>query len=250
MNQYHLFEVLGHGKDSTVYKGRKKQTICYCAIKRVPKTAKARVLQEVRAMTALQHNNVLRFHSWCETRNHLWLVLEYCVGGDLLTLLKEEPVLSEDSVRGFGQDLALALQHAHANGLVYCDLKPSSILLDEKGSLKLGGFGLSQKIATVQPLTLQQAKRASPAYMAPELFQSGPQSTASDLWALGCILYECAAGQPPFSASSPTQLVQDIMAADPAPVADVSAAFEDLITRLLDKNPATRIGWEDACLGW
>lgn len=64
-----------------------------------------------------------------------------------------------------------------------------------------------------------QAKRASPAYMAPELFQSGPQSTASDLWALGCILYECAAGQPPFSASSPTQLVQDIMAADPAPVA-------------------------------
>ena len=92
------FRVLGHGKDSTVYKGRKKQTICYCAIKRVPKTAKARVLQEVgsvslcqtdapgfrsighepsqskaafmqvRAMTALQHNNVLRFHSWCAAR--------------------------------------------------------------------------------------------------------------------------------------------------------------------------------------
>ena len=60
----------------------------------------------------------LFFTCRCETRNHLWLVLEYCVGGDLATLLKEEPVLSEDSVRGFGQDLALALQHVHANGLV------------------------------------------------------------------------------------------------------------------------------------
>lgn len=54
----------------------------------------------------------------CETRNHLWLVLEYCVGGDLMTLLKEEPVLSEDSVHGFSRDIALALQHVHANGLV------------------------------------------------------------------------------------------------------------------------------------
>ena len=63
-----------------------------------------------------------------------------------------------------------------------------------------------------------QARRASPAYMAPELFQNGPQSTASDLWALGCVMYECAAGRPPFSANSLTALVQDIMAADPAPI--------------------------------
>lgn len=67
-----------------------------------------------------------------------------------------------------------------------------------------------------------QAKRASPAYMAPELFQNGPQSTASDLWALGCIMYECAAGKPPFSASSLTKLVQHVMAADPAPIAGAS----------------------------
>ena len=54
----------------------------------------------------------------CETRNHLWLVLEYCVGGDLMSLLKEEPGLSEDSVQGFARDIALALQHVHASGLV------------------------------------------------------------------------------------------------------------------------------------
>ena len=65
---------------------------------------------------------------------------------------------------------------------------------------------------------LWQAKRASPAYMAPELFQNAPQSTASDLWALGCIMYECAAGAPPFAATSLTRLVQDIMTADPAPI--------------------------------
>ena len=65
---------------------------------------------------------------------------------------------------------------------------------------------------------LWQAKRASPAYMAPELFQNAPQSTASDLWALGCVMYECAAGAPPFAAASLTRLVQDIMTADPAPI--------------------------------
>ena len=75
------------------------------------------VCSEKRAWGKGQGQETVYVHR-CETRNHLWLVLEYCVGGDLYTLLKEEPVLSEDSIHGFAHDIALALQHVHANGLV------------------------------------------------------------------------------------------------------------------------------------
>ncbi|KAL8486293.1 hypothetical protein ACS0TY_023122 [Phlomoides rotata] len=87
MNQYHIYEAIGRGKYSTVYKGRKKKTIEYYAIKSVDKSQRSKVHQEVRTLHTLDHSNVLRFHTWYETSAHLWLVLEYCVGGDLLTLL-------------------------------------------------------------------------------------------------------------------------------------------------------------------
>lgn len=72
-----------------MYKGRKKKTIIYYAIKSVEKSQKPRVLQEVRTMHALDHNNLLKFYAWYETTNHLWLILEYCSGGDLMSLLKQ-----------------------------------------------------------------------------------------------------------------------------------------------------------------
>jgi serine/threonine protein kinase len=89
MNQYHIYEAIGHGKCSTVYKGRKKKTIEYFACKSVDKSRKNKVLQEVRILHSLNHPNVLKFYAWYETSAHMWLVLEYCVGGDLRTLLQQ-----------------------------------------------------------------------------------------------------------------------------------------------------------------
>ena len=91
-----------------------------------------------------------------------------------------------------------------------------------------------------------QAGRGTPTYMAPELFQEGAaQSTASDLWALGCVLYECAAGDPPFLNDSFQELVRRILHDEPQELPDASPEFADLITRMLDKNPATRITWTE-----
>ena len=89
-----------------------------------------------------------------------------------------------------------------------------------------------------------QAARGTPAYMAPELFQQGAaQSTASDLWALGCIFYECFTGRPPFENPSFHELVSSILNADPSPLHSDDTHFIDLVSRLLDKNPATRMSW-------
>ncbi|XP_058723866.1 serine/threonine-protein kinase RUNKEL-like [Vicia villosa] len=252
MNQYHIYEAIGRGRYSTVYKGRKKKTIEYFAIKSVDKSQKNKVLQEVRILHTLDHQNVLKFYSWYETSAHLWLVLEYCVGGDLLSILRQDIQLPEESVNELACDLVRALQYLHSNGIIYCDLKPSNILLDENGRTKLCDFGLARKlkeISKVPSSSLPQAKRGTPSYMAPELFEDGGvHSYASDFWALGCVLYECYTGKPPFVGREFTHLVKSIIS-DPTPPlpGNPSRPFVNLINSLLVKDPAERIQWPELC---
>ncbi|KAF6176628.1 hypothetical protein GIB67_034490 [Kingdonia uniflora] len=252
MNHYHIYEAIGRGKYSTVYKARKKKTIEYFACKSVDKSQKPKVLQEIRVLHSLEHPNVLRFYAWYETSAHLWLVLEYCVGGDLMTLLGQDGQLPEDSVHDLARDLLKALQFLHSNGIIYCDLKPSNILLDENGRTKLCDFGLARRLSDISKTPssqLPQAKRGTPCYMAPELFQDGGvHSYASDFWALGCVLYECYTGRPPFVGKEFTQLVKSILS-DPIPPlsGNPSLTFIHLINSLLIKDPAERIQWSELC---
>ncbi|KAB2599468.1 serine/threonine-protein kinase ULK4-like [Pyrus ussuriensis x Pyrus communis] len=252
MNQYHIYEAIGHGKCSTVYKGRKKKTIEYFAIKSVEKSQKSKLLQEVKILHTLDHQNILKFYWWYETSAHLWLVLEYCVGGNLMTLLNQDKQLPEESIHDLGCDLVRALLFLHSKGIIYCDLKPSNILLDENGRTKLCDFGLARKLSDISQIpssSLPQAKRGTPCYMAPELFEDGGvHSYASDFWALGCVLYECYAGRPPFVGREFTQLVKSIIS-DPTPPlpGTPSRSFVNLINSLLIKDPAERIQWPELC---
>ena len=281
MDRYHIYEAIGKGKHSTVYKGRRKKTIQYYAIKSIDKSQRQRVLREVQVLRATNSNYILKFHAWYETANHLWLVLEYCVGGDLLGVLKQDARLPEPSVKTFAIDLVSALRVSHEAGVLHCDLKPSNLLIDEDGRLKLCGFGLARKVTEVL-LKVDGLKGAggssgdqsngsstatshklvgTPCYMAPELFgEDGVHSFASDLWAVGCVLFECACGKPPFVRNSLTELMEMILTDDPNFDVDennekengiaknkneMSADFVDLVSGLLEKDPARRITWEE-----
>lgn len=252
MNDYHVFEAIGHGKHSTVHKGRKKKTLEYFACKSVDKSQRSKVLQEVKVLHALNHPNVLKFCACYETSAHFWLVLEYCVGGDLMTLLRQDVHLPEDSVHDLACDLVRALLYLHSKGIIYCDLKPSNILLDENGHAKLCDFGLARKLSDISKTpssSLPHARRGTPYYMAPELFQDGGvHSYASDLWALGCVLYECYTGRPPFTAREFTQLAKSILS-DPTPPlpGTPSRPFVNLVSSLLVKDPYERIQWPELC---
>lgn len=147
MNNYHIYEEMGRGKFSVVYKGRKKKTIEYVAIKSVERSRRQKLMNEVRIFHNLQHKNVLRFHNWYETRNHLWIVFEFCPGGDLFKLIEEDKKLPEKTVKKFAFELIEGLSYLHENGVIYADLKPSNILINEFSNLKFGDFGLSKKIA-------------------------------------------------------------------------------------------------------
>lgn len=194
MNNYHLYEEIGHGKFSKVYKGRKKFTIRFVAVKSFEKSRREKVLTEAEILSKLSHPNVLGFVNMYETRNHLWAIFEYCAGGDLLRLLKQDGSLPEDQVRIFGGDICAGLLHVHSRGIVYADLKPANILFDENETLKLCDFGQAQRVEAIERALAegrQPPRKGSPQYMAPELFlDGGIHSFASDLWSLGCVLFE------------------------------------------------------------
>ena len=158
-----------------VYKGRKKKTIQYVAVKSVERCRRKKLMNEVGIFHNLIHKNVMRFHNWYETRNHLWMILEYCPGGDLYSLLEVEKRLPEPTVRKFAFELLEGLSYLHENGIIFADLKPANILLNEFSQLKYGDFGLSKKITDLPqkssaPDANLDEKQGAPYYMAPELF--------------------------------------------------------------------------------
>ena len=94
----------------------------------------------------MKNRHILKFYNWYETRNHLWIIFEYCAGGDLLQLIEQDKKLPEMTIKKFGRDLTQGLYYLHANGVIYCDLKPSNVLLNEYSTLKLCDFGLARKL--------------------------------------------------------------------------------------------------------
>ena len=275
MNNYHIYEVLGRGRQSVLYKGRKKKTVEYYAIKSVEKGAKAAVMAEVKILHALRHINVMRFFNWYETNNHIWLILEYCVGGDLRGLLRQDGRLPESAIRAFAAHLVVALRYIHSRGVVYGDLKPQNIVYDENSVLKLSSFKLAKHVSEIRPegagYTAEEdgsnedreksgvgtsaqlgRRKGSSLYMAPEIFlEGGVQSFQSDAWALGCVLFEMATGAPPFAAPTMAELIRRIQEDDTPslPPGEFSPEFEDLLFRLLEKDPYLRLCWHDAAGG-
>lgn len=110
MEKYHIYEEIGKGGFSQVFKGREKKKIEYVAIKRIEKSVMSKIVSEVQVMHKLSHIHMLKFYDWYETRNNLWLILEYCTGGDLASILKQDGHLPENSIRIFGRDMISALR--------------------------------------------------------------------------------------------------------------------------------------------
>lgn len=121
MNNYHIYAELGKGKGSIVYKGRAKKSIEYVAIKSVEKAYKKKVLNEVAVLYSLQpHAHILKFINWYETSRHIWLIVAYCTGGDLLQMMKQDHSMPEYSCQRFAADLLAGLQFVHSKGYIYC----------------------------------------------------------------------------------------------------------------------------------
>ena len=258
MNNFHLYEEIGHGKNSTIYKGRRKFSIEYLAIKSVEKSKRSRVANEVLISQILFDSdlaspaNICRAYQWHETRNHLWVISDYCAGGDLLRVLKQdERINSESQIFSFFSNILSGLICMHSNKIIFADMKPGNILFTESGEIKLCGFAVSQKIDDLEQVladpSKQAPRRGSPYYMAPELFmENGFHSFASDFYALGCVLYEMITGKTPYShVKSFGELQRTVVRSSQVPLDNLgfSPELRNLIARMLEKDPRQRITW-------
>uniref|UniRef100_A0A8D3EDR1 Unc-51 like kinase 4 n=1 Tax=Scophthalmus maximus TaxID=52904 RepID=A0A8D3EDR1_SCOMX len=250
MENFMLYEELGSGSSSVVYKGRRKGSLSYVAIVRADKAKRPEITNHVRLSHALYHQNIVRFHEWYETSNHIWLVVELCTGGSVESVIDQGGCLSEDVVRVFGWDLVKGLKHIHESGIIFSDLKPAKILLDGSGTLKFGNFCLSKvEGETLESFfyllftseeadgtenfdKMRKRLQGSPTYSAPEVLQGSETSMSSDLWALGCVLYYMYTGKPPFYSDSCTELSEMIMYQEPPPPRQTGNAYAFTYTHL------------------
>lgn len=243
MNNYVLNDEIGQGSFSTIYKGRYRSTTEFYAIASIDKKRRERVVNCVQMLRSLHHPNIIEFHNWYETNNHLWIITELCNGGDMGTVLKSNVQLKSVAVQTFARDIAVGLMYVHSKGLIYNDLQTRNLLLDSTATLRFHDFSLCCSFADAKACPVI----GTPQYMAPEFFIGDHplHSIASDLWSLGCVIYELATGKPLFDASDLDTLLTDIITRVPPRVPGSSDAMDTLLRGLLEKDPLQRFTWAD-----
>lgn len=203
-----------------------------------------RVLRE-----AGPHPFVVECHSGFQTNDAVVLVLEYVSGGDMYDLMKKHGCLTEAQARFYLAEIIVALKELHRHDFVFRDLKLENILIDEKGHVRLTDFGLAGKFISGEPGEQAIFDISGTAiYQAPEMLMGKGHGRVVDWWALGVLAYVLMAGRPPFAADESREMLhhriqnKKLDLEDDDRLSHISPQCRDLIYRLLDKNPATRLG--------
>ena len=229
---------------SEVYLAQDRKTTREVAIKLVHANDIycARFRREVQIMSVLQHKHILPVLDYGEYEAWLYLVTPYIAQGTLDTCLAAGPLSCEEA-NEILQQLADALQFAHEHGIIHRDIKPSNVLLAEGRHVYLADFGLVKSEGEQGSLTQSGFLVGTPAYIAPEMVD-GPATTASDIYALGVLLYQMLTGQPPFQADTPLALVWKHLQEEPMLPSTLnpalSPAVDAVILRALEKDPEER----------
>ncbi|KAG8014815.1 Maternal embryonic leucine zipper kinase [Nibea albiflora] len=199
---YEVYETIGSGGFAKVKLGRHILTGEKVAIKIMNKKDLGddlpRVKVEIEAMKSLSHQHVCRLYHVIETSTQIFMVLEYCVGGELFDYIIAKDRLSEEETRVFFRQIVSALAYVHSQGYAHRDLKPENLLIDEDHNLKLIDFGLCAKPKGGLGYELMTCC-GSPAYAAPELIQGKAYiGSEADVWSMGVLLFALLCGYLPF----------------------------------------------------
>ena len=254
MSNFNLNEQIYENNDKSIkiFKTRFSSSIKYIAVKVYSKkNNRNKYSYEYDTIHNIKGEGILNIISSAEDSNYFYMVEEYCATGDLSRCLwnnKNNRYL-ERTIKSIGIQLLSGLQTLHKNGIIHCNLKPSNIVIDEYGNVKICDFKKCLKLSKMTNDLIQKNKCAmTPCYTAPELFRKdGKYSFKSDLWALGCILFELAVGQVPFFDNSIDNLINKIIKEevnfDRKELIKYSDNFIEVIKKLLIKEPNDRITW-------
>ncbi|MGW3625798.1 protein kinase domain-containing protein [Streptomyces sp. NPDC000880] len=205
-----------------------------------------RFLREARLTSRLSHQGIPAVYDHGSHDGELYLVMELVPGRDLDSVLKDEGPLAVDRAAGITQSVAEVLAYAHGQGIVHRDLKPSNLMITPSGEVKVLDFGVAAALEPRPGETRFTAANATPGtvvYMAPEQ-AVGKTVPASDLYSLGCVLYELLAGSPPFTDGSPFMLYHQHANVPVPPLSGhrpgIPPGLRKLVEGLLEKNPEER----------
>lgn len=216
LQDFHLRVVLGKGSFGKVFLAELKSTGEVFALKSLKKDL---VIQEDDVECTLNEKQVLALtgkppfltslHSCFQTKEHLFFVMEFIQGGDLMFHMMEKGKFPESTVRFYSAEIVLGLQWLHERGIVYRDLKLDNILLDSEGHIKVADFGLCKE--GVKDPSTTKTFCGTPDYIAPEIISYRPYGISVDWWALGILMYEMMVGRPPFDGDTDDELFDNIL---------------------------------------
>eukprot|EP00878_Enallax_costatus_P040720 GHUV01047074.1.p1 GENE.GHUV01047074.1~~GHUV01047074.1.p1 ORF type:complete len:291 (+),score=88.91 GHUV01047074.1:747-1619(+) len=205
------------------------------------------IRNERNILDQLHHPGVVELHFTFQDAESLYLGLEYCPNGELYEQLQERGSLPMAEAVQYAAEIVDILAYLRSKEVMHRDLKPENLLLDEQGHLKLIDFG-SAKALFLPPIERGSGNRATSfvgtaEYVSPEVLNNTGISYAADLWALGCIIYQMLTGLPPFKGASEYLTFQLIASRSVVFAEDFPPVAEDLVDRLLQLDPADRIGY-------
>jgi serine/threonine-protein kinase len=248
---YRVEALLGHGGMGVVYRAWHLRLNRAVALKMLLAGPCARpeelerFLREAQAVAGLRHANIVQVYDVGDVEGRPYFTMELVEGGDLAERIQGVPKPARQAA-ALTATLADAVHAAHQSGILHRDLKPSNILLARDGTPKVTDFGLARRLEGNGGLTLSGAPLGTPSYMAPEQARGDKRALgpATDVYALGAILYELLTGRPPFRADTGAATLQQVVADEPAPPArlnpQVPRDLETICLKCLNREPHKR----------
>ncbi|XP_050147030.1 serine/threonine-protein kinase ATG1a-like isoform X1 [Malus sylvestris] len=255
IGDYILGPKVGSGSFAVVWRSRHRQLGTEVAVKEIDKKPLSpkvsdNVLKEISILSTINHPNIIRLFEAIQTEDRIFLVLEYCDGGDLADYIRRHGKVSETVARHFMRQLAAGLQVLQEKHLIHRDLKPQNLLLsttvEDTPHLKIGDFGFARSLIGGLADTLC----GSPLYMAPEIIQNQKYDAKADLWSVGAILFQLVTGKPPFDGNNQLQLFQNILTSTElrfpeGALEELHPDCVDLCRSLLRLNPVERLSFTE-----
>ncbi|EQC35786.1 AGC protein kinase [Saprolegnia diclina VS20] len=249
IEEFDLLKVLGKGSFGKVMMVRKKDTQKIYAMKTLRKAALIKRNQlghtktERNILQTIKHPFLTTLSYAFQTPEKLYLVMDYCSGGELFFWLKKDRRFSQSKARLFAAEILLALEELHNHDIIYRDLKPENILLDSEGHIRLTDFGLSKEAVTgAGAVGGTKTFCGTPEYLAPEILENKGHGKAVDWWSLGTLIYEMLTGLPPFYDQNMQRMYDKIINAPLRFPSFMSAEAKSLLTGLLQRKVSDRLG--------
>ncbi|XP_030901639.2 serine/threonine-protein kinase Nek1 isoform X2 [Melopsittacus undulatus] len=197
--------------------------------------------REVAVLANMKHPNIVLYRESFEENGCLYIVMDYCEGGDLFKKINAQKgiLFSEDQILDWFVQICLALKHIHDRKILHRDIKSQNIFLTKDGTIQLGDFGIARVLNSTAELA--RTCIGTPYYLSPEICQNKPYNNKSDIWALGCVLYEMCTLKHAFEAGNMKNLVLKIISGPFPPVSThYSYDLRNLLSQLFKRNPRNR----------